>query len=87
MKNSHIAQVDLLHAFNLITMKGNKANGHYEYQGIKAWHDVDGYTCFLGYNDLTLTLLFHGRYTFDFKEKETFDAFISKLNKLLVHKV
>lgn len=86
MKNNTVALTDLLQVFNLVTSQGSKINGNYEYQGIKAWHDFDGYSCFLGYRDLTLTLLFHGRYTFDFQQQETLDVFISKVNKLLVSK-
>jgi len=84
IKNNTVALKDLLQVFNLVTSQGIKTDSRYEYQGINAWHDFDGYTCFLGYKDLTLTLLFHGRYTFDFQQQETLDVFLSKVNKLLV---
>ncbi|MFT5815903.1 MAG: hypothetical protein ACI9VT_003679 [Psychroserpens sp.] len=84
MKNNTVALSDLLQVFNLVITHGSKIDGNYEYQGIKAWHDFDGYTCFLGYKDLTLTLLFHGRYTFDFVHQETMDIFLTKVNKTLV---
>ena len=83
-KTNAVALTDMLQVFNLVTTLGDKTKSSYEYQGLKAWHDFDGYTCFLGYKDLTLTLLFHGRYTFDFTEQATMDAFIAKVNKLLV---
>lgn len=86
MKNNSVALSDLLQVFNLVTTQGIKTNGTYDYQGIKAWHDFDGYTCFLGYKDLTLTLLFHGRFTFDFQQQETQDVFLSKVNRLLAAK-
>ena len=87
MKNNNVALSDLLQVFNLVTTQGSKTEGNYEFNGIKAWHDFDGYTCFLGYKDLTLTLLFHGRYTFDFEQQETMDVFLSKVNKLLASEV
>lgn len=84
IKNNTLDLKDLLQIFNLVTSKGEKSNESYEYKGIKAWHDFDGYTCFLAYKDLTLTLLFHGRYNVDFQQQETFDNFLAKMNKLLV---
>lgn len=86
MKNNHLPLSDLLQTFNLVTTKGNKVGEHYEFEGIKAWHDFDGYTCFIGYKELTLTLLFHGRYFFDFQQQETLDSFLSKVKQLLASK-
>lgn len=86
MKNNNVALTDLLRVFNVVTTQGIKTDGNYQYQGINAWHDFDGYTCFLGYKDLTLTLLFHGRYTFDYQKQETLDLFLSKVNKLVAAK-
>jgi len=74
---------NLLKAFNLITSKGNKSDGAYEFSDIKASHDFDGYTCWLAYKDLTITMLFHGPYRFDYKDKETVDIFFKKISKLL----
>ncbi len=86
IKNNPLALKDLLQVFNLVTSEGIKTNENYDFQGIKAWHDFDGYTCFLAYKDLTLTLLFHGRYSVDFEQQATFDAFLAKVNKLIVSK-
>ena len=86
MEKNKIVLNDVLQAFNLVLVKGYKVDSCYEYQGVKAWHDFDGYTCFLSYKDLTLTLLFHGRYTVDFQQQETLSAFVSKVNKLLAAK-
>lgn len=84
MNKNALALKDLLQIFNLVTTDGEKVNESYEFQGVKAWHDFDGYTCFLEYKDLTLTLLFHGRYNVDFQQQETFDNFVTKINKMLV---
>jgi hypothetical protein len=86
-KNNKIALSDSLQAFDIVLSKGHHIDHHYEYQGLKAWHDFDGYTCYIGYKDLTLTLLFHGRYTVDFQQQETLKAFLSKVNKLLASKL
>lgn len=74
---------NLLKVFNLVTNKGNKVDGAYEFSDIKASHDFDGYTCWLSYKDLTITLLFHGPYGFDYKDKETVDVFFKKISKLI----
>ena len=75
---------DLLQIYNLITTKGIKLNGGYEFSGIRESHDFDGYTCWLSYNDLTITLLFHGKYDFDYQDKETVKVFFRKISRLLL---
>jgi hypothetical protein len=86
-KNNKVALSDSLMAFDIVITKGHHIDHHYEYQGLKAWYDFDGYTCYLSYMDLTLTLLFHGRYAVDFQQQETLKAFLSKINKLLTSKL
>ncbi|SEL76734.1 Protein of unknown function [Colwellia chukchiensis] len=83
-KSNALDLKDLLHIFNLVTREGEKIQESYHYEGIKAWHDFDGYTCFLAYKDLTLTFLFHGRYNVDFEQQATFDRFVAKVSKLLM---
>ena len=74
---------EYLKAFNLVISHGEKENSNYHLNGLSAWHDFDGYTCFIGYKDLTLTLLFHGRHSFDYEHKESLDAFCKLLTKIL----
>lgn len=71
-----------LSVFNNIIKQGEKHNGKYYSHGLSAWHDFDGYTCYLGYQGLTMTLYFHNRYTYDTPDRETlieFEAFIDNL--------
>lgn len=84
MNNTKLELMDFLRIFNLVLSKGKKSEDSYEYLELTARHEQDGYTCYLEYKDLTLTMLFHGRYSFDFKEEETMNQFIKKINKLLV---
>ena len=72
-----------LHLYNVITSKGTKNNSTYELEGITASHDFDGYTCWLKYNDLTITLLFHNKYEFDYSKEETVERFIKKIDRIL----
>lgn len=78
MKKRHLLQV-----FELITSKGVKSEGSYQYEGITASHDFDGYTCWLGFKDLTVTLLFHGAYDLDYQSDETLKIFFKKVENLL----
>ncbi len=83
MKEINLETRDYLSVFNKIATEGEKKENRYVLKGINAWHDYDGYTCFLEYKDLTLTLLFHGKYSFDFSNKQTMVDFIAKIKKLL----
>lgn len=84
MAKSTLQLIDFLRVFNLVLSKGVKLENSYEYIELKARHEQDGYTCYLEYKDLTLTMLFHGRYSFDFTEDETMNQFMKKINKLLL---
>ncbi|MEH6451432.1 MAG: DUF3081 domain-containing protein [Psychromonas sp.] len=77
---------NLLQVFELITSKGTKVNGVYELVGIRASHDFDGYTCWLAYKDLTVSLLFHGKYHFDYKDEDTLKVFFNKISTMLADK-
>jgi hypothetical protein len=74
---------NFLQLFNVVSTQGEKINDGYEFQGIRAWHDFDGYTCWLKYNDLTVTLLFHNKYQFDYQSEDTLTNFMKKADKLL----
>jgi len=83
MKISRLKKMNLLHVFNVVTTQGTHANGYYEFAGLRASLDIDGYTCWLSYKDLTVTLLFHGMYDFDYQEKDTLDTFFKKVVHIL----
>lgn len=80
---NRLKKQNMLQVFNLITTKGNQHNGVYELSGIRASQDFDGYTCWLSYKDLTITLLFHGSHDFDYQDKETLALFFNKISRLL----
>jgi len=81
MKNS----IDLkrcLSVFNIIIEKGDKRGSEFEYHGIYAWHDFDGYTCFMKYKQMTLSLFFHGKYDITFDNESDLHEFEKKLIKI-----
>lgn len=86
MEISQLKKRNLLEVFNLITTEGSRCDGVYEFEGIRAANDFDGYTCWLAYKDLTITLLFHGKYDFDYKDKDTLKVFFKKIAVLIADK-
>ncbi|MDB1125000.1 DUF3081 domain-containing protein [Vibrio algarum] len=83
MSLNRIKKQNLLLVFNLIVTKGNPKEGVYALSDITAWQDFDGYTCWLAYKDLTITLLFHGSYDVDYLEENTLEVFFNKIENLL----
>ncbi|QBY04808.1 DUF3081 domain-containing protein [Thalassotalea sp. HSM 43] len=69
-----------LTAFERITRLGEKTDTGYQFQGVSAWQDYDGYTCFLGYNDVTMTLMFHGKYDIEYSTSDSLKQFMKKIN-------
>lgn len=95
--NHAINMTQALRVYGLVIDKGTKVqdsksapaqqlstegNDGYYYQDMLAWSDFDGYTAYLKYNQVTLTLLFHGKYLLDYPSDAKLAAFIKKLNKL-----
>jgi len=76
MSNTNISRY--LYVFNHIISHGEKDQDRYYFGDLTAWHDIDGYTCYIGYKDLTMTLFFHSRFSFEYEEDSTMQAF-SKL--------
>jgi hypothetical protein len=86
MNKKQIAMMDHLTLFNEVLNRGTKLDSSYELDGVTAWHDLDGYTCYLGYKDLTLTLLFHGKVALEYEHKETRADFDNKIRAILAAK-
>lgn len=71
-----------LNIFNHVTSQGELINGKYMLGSLSAWNDFDGYTCYLGYKDLTMSLYFHSRFSFDYDEEDTFKEFEKLIDKM-----
>ena len=80
MKLSHY-----LYVFNHVISQGEKRESVFYDGELSAWHDFDGYTCWIAYKDLTITLLFHGRFDIDYKYEDTLKQFYQKVNVLIVN--
>lgn len=81
--NNQLETLDYLRVFDVVLSSGDKHDDEYHYQGIVAKHDLDGYTCYLHYHDLTLTLYFHNKYAFDYQKEETLEKFTKLVKRLL----
>lgn len=71
-----------LSVFNHIIEQGDKRDSKYHSHGLSAWHDFEGYTCYLGYEGLTMTIYFHNKYAYESpssKTKAEFETLIDKL--------
>lgn len=83
INNKEMKIIELLRVFEIVLTNGSKQGDLYEYKGIKAWSDFDGYTCWLVYKDLTITLLFHGKYSVESKNESSLSEFY-KIAKSLI---
>ncbi|NMP30394.1 DUF3081 domain-containing protein [Thalassotalea sp. M1531] len=62
--------------FNQAISLGQKqSDGKYKLNEVEAWHDHDGYTCYLGYKDLVMTIYFHNKYAYDYEDPNTLTSF------------
>ena len=72
-----------LQLFNIILTKGTRCDNGFELDGINAYHDFDGYTCWLSYQDLIITLFFHGKYKAEYQHLDTKKRFTEKMMSLI----
>lgn len=82
MGHHNFTNKELLHIFDLVSSNGHKIQGVWELQGIRVWHDFDGYTCWLAYKDLTVTLLFHGKLDVEYDDIDTISEFANQCKLL-----
>ena len=73
-----------LYVFNHVLSNGIKRQGKFHFGELSAWHDFDGYTCYIGYKDLTMSLYFHSRHCYDYQEKATLKAFKLLIEHMIV---
>lgn len=82
MKN-RIPTHDLLLVYELIQRFGTKIDTGYQWQGITASSDYDGYTVFLCADGVSMQLGFHHTYHLDYQHARQFDAFQKRITALL----
>ncbi|MEZ9232256.1 DUF3081 family protein [Vibrio amylolyticus] len=75
MRKHRLVTRDFLRIFDLVSTRGINTEGVRELSGIRAWHDYDGYTCWLSYKDLDVTLMFHGNLEVRCEHDDTMNEF------------
>lgn len=78
-----ISPKDAIAAYQVIREKGTQQNAAYEYGGITAETDWDGYTVFLKDNHVSMTVYYHYKYQLDYENIEQLDAFRLKIKAIL----
>ncbi|MDO6544027.1 DUF3081 domain-containing protein [Photobacterium sanguinicancri] len=69
---------EFLRVFDCIRSNGDKLEHKYQWGEIDAWHDYDGYTCWLRYKDVTVTLMFHGSLKVEYDKASNYSDFIEQ---------
>jgi hypothetical protein len=58
--DSRLTTKEFLRVFERVRSTGERIDQKFRLGEMYAWHDYDGYTCWLNYRDITVTLMFHG---------------------------
>ncbi len=69
---------EFLRVFDCVRSSGKLLDNRYVLDEISAWHDYDGYTCWLGYKDVTVTLMFHGSLKIEFDKSSNYSDFTNQ---------
>jgi hypothetical protein len=71
-----------LYVFNYVVSNGVKRQRKYYFGDISAWYEIDGYTCYIGFKDLTMSMFFHSKFSFDYRNEATLKAFDLLINNI-----
>lgn len=72
----------MLQVFEKVRQFGQPANGGHVLDGMRASSDFDGYTAYLSFGDVTLTLGFHNQYHCDYPSRQQLHDFIAKADEI-----
>ncbi|GHB77782.1 hypothetical protein GCM10008107_29230 [Psychrosphaera saromensis] len=67
--------VNYLELFNHVITHGTKQDSKSVFEEFSAWNEIDGYTCYLKFKDVTITLMFHSRFSFEYEQESELLAF------------
>ncbi|WP_375320099.1 DUF3081 domain-containing protein [Aliivibrio logei] len=73
--DNRLTTKEFLRVFDCIRSSGAQQDNKYLLEEIYAWHDYDGYTCWLGYRDVMVTLMFHGSLKVEFNKSSNYSYF------------
>ncbi len=84
--DNRLTVMDFLKVFESIRSSGVKEDHKYNFADLHAWHDYDGYTCWLGFKDVTVTLMFHGSLKIEYDKTTSYEEFLSRYLTLTANK-
>ncbi|WP_305405408.1 DUF3081 domain-containing protein [Photobacterium leiognathi] len=76
---------EFLRVFDHIRSIGKPLDSKYLLEDIYAWHDYDGYTCWLNYRDVTVTLMFHGSLKVEYEKHTNYVDFTKRCLSLIAN--
>lgn len=71
-----------MRVFNQVQTHGEKRQGRYYWRQLEASSDFDGYTLYLNYQNVKLSLFFHNSYHISFNTRQELDQFYQLLANL-----
>ncbi len=77
---------DFLRVFEHIISKGENKGDKHQLGELSAWQDFDGYTCWLSYRDVTVTLMFHGKLKVDYEKMDNYDDLLMRCRRIIREK-
>ena len=74
--DNRLTTKEFLRVFDFIRSSGEKADHEYQLGELHAWHDYDGYTCWLRYKDVTVALMFHSSLKIEYDKSSSYTDFV-----------
>ncbi|PML04609.1 hypothetical protein BCT86_02610 [Vibrio breoganii] len=84
--DNRLSVMDFLKVFDCVRSTGTKQDHQYVLADMCAWHDYDGYTCWLGFKDVTVTLMFHGSLKIEYDKPSSYAEFLNRCLTLTASK-
>ena len=67
--------VNYLELFNHVITHGTKQGSKTVFEEFSAWNEIDGYTCYLQFKNVTITLMFHSRFAYKYEQESELAEF------------
>ena len=71
-----------LRVFQKVCDAGEKTGDEYQYNGLKASSDFDGYTVTLRNDYVSLDIFFHNKFNFEYTNQKERDLFLEKIDQI-----
>ena len=82
MSDTEINIQKVLSVFDVITKQGERHGDEYQYQGLRAHTDFDGYTIFIENDYVCLTVFFHNKFSLESSSQKEKMLFLNKIDEI-----